>query len=128
MDPITGANSATIWAKTTNESSSLVLNVPPGTLGDTSLTDFPWGVQLSGSCNLGYNVTYLNVNTCSWGDVQFTSTITNSSAGNLRFSIDAVSLTPFSPAPEPSSMLICGLGLIGVVVGLAARQRRSNVA
>ncbi len=120
-DPALGStDSASVGFQTSAETSGLTLNLPLGAEGDLSLADFPWGVQPTANC-FGTP----SVDTCS---VAGAGTIINEQASSILFSVDAVSLTPLSPAPEPSSILICGLGLIGFVAGLKIRQQRSMVS
>ena len=118
-DPALGsADTVSVGFQTSAESGGLTMNLPLGAEGDLSLADFPWGVQPIANC-----FATPSVDNCS---VAGADTVGQSPSGAV-FSVDAVSLTPFSVAPEPSSMPICALGLIAVVVGLTIRHRRSNV-
>ena len=103
-----------------NEAAGVVINLPAGALDDMTLAEFPWGVQPTANC-----FTSPSVDTCSYAGA---GTTINEQASSVLFSVDAVSLTPLSLAPEPSSVFICALGLIGFVAGLKIRQRRSMVS
>lgn len=102
-----------------DQSAMLGIVLPPGANGDMTLSEFPWGVQPLSSC---YEST--GVNTCSGGQAQYV--LADGSTSILQYSIDKVGLTPFTLAPEPSSISICALGLVGVIAGLAIPALRAS--